>query len=106
MVWGGVLGVVMVAVYSACCDIGPVWWCLDGYGETGLLTALGHTRPSRLGTRLVRISASVRARASGMLARAVRMVRRAACKVAVKEIRSGSSPGPAAARAMMTRMAW
>jgi hypothetical protein len=33
-------------------------------------------------------------------------VRRAACRVAVKEIRSGSRPALAAARAMMTRMAW
>jgi len=79
---------------------------LDGYGETGLFTALGHTRPSRWGTRLVRIAASVPARAVFMLARAVRTVRRAACSVAVKEIRSGSSPDPAAARVMMTRMAW
>jgi hypothetical protein len=34
------------------------------------------------------------------------MVRRAAFSVAVKEIRSGSSPAPAAARTMMARMAW
>jgi hypothetical protein len=36
----------------------------------------------------------------------VPMVRWAAFSVAVKEIRSGSSPAPAAARTMMTRMAW
>jgi hypothetical protein len=41
-----------------------------------------------------------------MLARAAVRVRRAACSVAVKEIRSGSSPAPAAASVMMARMAW
>jgi hypothetical protein len=106
LVYAGVAGVVKVTVQAECCGSGPAWLRLDGYGETGLFTALGHTRPSRRGTRLVRISASVPARAVFMLARAVPMVRRAACSVAVKEIRSGSSPGPAAARAMRTRMAW
>jgi hypothetical protein len=38
--------------------------------------------------------------------RAVLIVRRAACSAAVKEIRSGSSRRPAAARTMMARMAW
>jgi len=41
-----------------------------------------------------------------MLSRAAGMVRRMACSAAVKEIRSGSMPAPAAARTMMARMAW
>jgi hypothetical protein len=63
-------------------------------------------RPSRWGTKLVRISASALARAVSMRSRAAGMVRRAACRAAVKEIRSGSMPAPAAARTMMARMAW
>ena len=42
--WGGV-----VKVTRARCDVGPVWLRVDWYGETGLFTALRHTRPSRLG---------------------------------------------------------
>jgi hypothetical protein len=56
--------------------------------------------------RLDKISVSVLASAVSMLARAAGMVRRTACRVAVKEIWPGSMPAPAAARAIRTRMAW
>jgi hypothetical protein len=71
-----------------------------------LFTARGLTRPSRWGTRQDKISVSVAARAAARPAGLVPMVRWAAFSVAVKEIRSGSSPAPAAARTMMARMAW
>jgi hypothetical protein len=79
---------------------------LDGNGEDGWVTARTQTRPSRSGTSSVKISASVPARATSGLVRALAAVRRTACRVAVKEIRSGSMRALAAARAMMARMAW
>ena len=52
------------------------------------------------------ISVSAWARAAVRFARAGVMVRRAACRVAVKEIRPGSMPLLAAARAARARRAW
>jgi hypothetical protein len=52
------------------------------------------------------MSASVSARAASGLVRASSAVRRMACRVAVKEIRSGSMRALAAARQMTARMAW
>jgi hypothetical protein len=59
-----------------------------------------------MGTRLDKISVSVWSRAAPIWSRAAGRVRSAAYRVAVKEIRSGSSPSRAAARAMMVRAAW
>jgi hypothetical protein len=50
--------------------------------------------------------ASVSARAASGLAFARARVRRMACSAAVKEIRPGSMPAPAAARQVTARMAW
>jgi len=86
--------------------MGSFWLALDGNGEDGWVTARTQTRPARSGTSSVKMSASVPARAASGLVRALGRVRRTACKVAVKEIRSGSMPALAAARAMMARMAW
>jgi hypothetical protein len=63
-------------------------------------------RPSRWGTRQDKISVSVAASAALRRPGPVSMVRWAAFSAAVKEIRSGSRPAPAAARTMMARMAW
>ena len=70
-----------------------------------MFTARGQMRPWRRGTRQLRISVSAWARAAAWSRPACR-VRWAACSAAVKEIRSGSRPAPAAARTMMARMAW
>jgi hypothetical protein len=70
------------------------------------VTARTQTRPRRPGTKVLVMLASVSARAWSAAVRAAGRVRRTACTVAVKEIRSGSRPRLAAARQMTARMAW
>jgi len=80
--------------------------CFRGKALRGSATARMHRRPGRAGTRAVRMSAWVSARAARGLARAAGRVRRMACRVVVKEIRSGSRSWLAAAAPMRARMAW
>ena len=96
----------MVMVRSVCCATGSLALRRDGNGEEGRVTARTQTRPSRRGISTAVMAASVPARAASGLVRAVCRVRRMACSVVVKEIRSGSRPAPAAASAMTARMAW
>jgi hypothetical protein len=86
--------------------MGPLALRLDGNGEDGWMTARTQTRPSRRGISSAKMAASALARAARGLVRAGSTVRRMACRAAVKEIRSGSSPEPAAASAMTARIAW
>ena len=79
---------------------------LDLQADRGSVTARTQMRPSRSGTSWLRASASVSARAWPGLVRAAARVRRTACRVTVKEIRSGSRPRAALARQMTARMAW